>query len=207
MKKFQSVFALAMLLMMGSSIAVFAEEAAPAPGKEGIPGMDPAVMEKMKTLTSPSEAHKALEAFVGNWKYTGKFWMTPDAPAQEMTGTAKHEMIFGGRFLKQEIEGPWMGQTFNGIGYTGYDNIKKEYESVWIDSVGTGIMTVAGQYDAAASSLNQSGANSCPLTGEAARKGRSEWKTLDSDHSTYSSYIAGPDGKEFKSMELEYTRA
>ena len=199
MKALKGIAVLALMLILGSSM-VRAEEAVKPP-------MDPALMEKMKTLASPGEAHKALEPLAGKWKYTGKFWMTPDAQPQPMEGTAKNEMIYGGRFLKQEIEGPWMGQTFNGIGYTGYDNIKGEYESTWIDSVGTGMMTVSGQYDAAAKTLKQSGANSCPLTGEKDRKGRSEWTVVDPDHNTYTSYTAGPDGKEFKSMEIDYTRA
>ena len=74
------------------------------------------------------------------------------------------------------------------------------------DSMGTGIMSMSGKYDAATKSLNQSGANSCPLTGEPDRKGRSEWKVVDADHNTYSSYMTGADGNEFKAMELQYTR-
>jgi len=193
----------AMLMAMGS--AVHAEnEAVPGTAK---PPMDPAMMEKMKALTSPTEVHKALELFAGKWTYGGKFWMTPDAPAQDMTGTTENSMIYGGRFLKQKIEGPWMGETFHGIGFTGYDNIKGEYVSVWIDSMGTGIMAVTGQYDAATKTLAQSGANSCPLTGEKARPGRSTWTVVDTDHNTYTSYMNGPDGKEFKMMEINYTRA
>ncbi len=188
------------LLMISSSTLGAAEEPAKPP-------MDPAFMEKMKTLSAPREAHKALEPWVGKWTYAGKFWMTPEAEPQDMTGTALHTMIYGGRFLKQEIEGPWMGETFQGIGYTGHDNIKKEYVSVWIDSMGTGIMTMTGQYDPATKTLSQSGTNSCPMTGEKARPSRSDWTVIDENHSIYSSYLTGPDGKEFKAMEITYTRA
>lgn len=200
MKSLNRTLVFATLLLMLGSVVHAAEEAAKPP-------MDPALMEKMKALTSPTEAHKALEPFVGKWTYTGKFWMTPDAPAQDMTGATENTLIYGGRFLKQTIEGPWMGETFEGLGFTGFDNIKGEYVSTWIDSMGTGIMTVTGQYDAATKTLNQSGANSCPLTGEKARPGRSEWTVVDPDHNTYTSYMFGPDGKEFKMMEISYTRA
>lgn len=198
MKSFYRV--LAVLLMMVCP-GLHAAETGPA-GQ-----MDPALMEKMKALTSPSEAHKVLEPFVGKWSYTGAFWMSPGEPAQEMTGTMQNEMIFAGRFLKQNIEGPWMGQTFQGVGFTGYDNIKGEYVSVWVDSIGTGIMTASGQYDPATKTLTQSGANSCPLTGEKARQGRSTWTVLDPDHNVYASYSPGPDGKEFKVMEIHYKRS
>lgn len=199
MKAIKWVLMLAIFAMMSSSAQAAKEAAAPA-------DVDPAMMEKMKTLMAPGEAHQALAAFEGKWNYTGKFWMAPGAPAQDMTGTTENKMIFGGRFLQQNIEGPWMGETFYGIGYTGYDNIKKEYESVWIDSMSTGLMKTSGKYDATTKTLSQSGANSCPLTGETDRKGRSEWTIVDANHHTYSSYLVGPDGKEFKAMEIHYVR-
>lgn len=197
-KKFLSLFA---ILLTAFSLTASAEEvAAPA-------GMDPAAMEKMQTLMAPNENHKVLEAFVGKWTYTGKFQMMPDAPAQEMAGTSTGEMVYGGRFLKQDFEGPWMGSTFHGLGYTGYDTIKKAYVSTWMDDVSPFIMVASGQYDAASKTLNLSGANSCPMTGETDRKGRSEWVVTDADHNTYKSYSYGPDGKEFLVMEINYTRA
>ncbi len=200
MKSFQKLLMLAMFVFI-SGVPLRAEDpAAPA-------GMDPAMMEKMKALTSPGEPHKVFEAFAGKWNYTGKFWMTADSPAQDMTGTAEHTVIYGGRFLKQAIEGPWMGEKFEGLGYLGYDNIKKEYVTAWLDIAATGIMTFSGQYDAASKTLSQGGENSCPLTGKANHKGRSSWTINDADHSTYVSYSNGPDGKEFKTMEIVYTRA
>lgn len=215
MKTMKQIGAFA-FLMIGLSIASYAEEnlvtafpaAKKAPAAPQAPaGMDPAMMEKMKTLMAPNENHKVLEQFIGKWNYTGKFWMTPDAPPQEMTGTAQNGIMYGGRFLKQDVEGPWMGETFMGLGFTGYDNIKKQYETVWIDSMATGMMTTSGQYDPVTKTLSQSGANSCPMTGETARPMRSTWTVIDKDHSTYTSYMNGPDGQEFKAMELNYTRA
>lgn len=172
-----------------------------------MPAMDTAMMEKMKTMMSPNEFHKVFESFVGKWSYTGKFWMSPEAPAQDMTGTSDHEIIYGGRFLKQTVSGPWMGQQFEGLGYAGYDNVKAEYFSIWMDNMGTGMMTASGQYDAASKTLTMSGVNSCPMTGEKDRKGRSTWTIDSADQNTYASYAYGPDGKEYKAMEIVYTRA
>lgn len=202
MKAFISIFLFAMLLAIGVPESCAEDAAVPAAS----PAMDPAMMEKMKAMMAPTEAHKALEDFVGKWAYTGKFWMTAEAPAQDMTGTAEHTLIYGGRFLKQEIEGPWMGEQFEGLGFTGYDNIQGEYQTVWLDSMATGMMKVSGQYDPATKTLSQSGTNSCPLTGEKDRQGRSEWTVTDADHSVYTSYSTGADGKEFKTMEITYTR-
>ncbi|MBI3317206.1 MAG: DUF1579 domain-containing protein [Candidatus Omnitrophica bacterium] len=207
MKSLRAALTLTLLFMTFRSAGYAVDEVHPSPGTSGdTTVMDPVMMEKMKLLTTPGEPHKVLETFVGNWTYTGKFWMNPEAVAEDMTGTITNTLIFGGRFLKQEIEGPWMGETFQGIGYTGYDNVKGEYVSAWVDSVGTGIMTSSGQYDAATKTLTQSGSNSCPMTGDKARPGRSTWTVIDANHNTYTSYTVGPDGNEYKAMEIQYSR-
>lgn len=184
--------------------AAFAEETAQAPQMSA---EQQEMMAKVKERTSPNENHKALEVFAGNWTYTAKFWMDANAQPEETTGSAAQEMVYGGRFLRQTVSGTWMGAPFEGTGYLGYDNIKQEYVSVWIDSMGTGIMTESGTYDAAAKTFKMNGKNSCPMTGEKDRACRSEIAQTDDDHYTYSAYIHGPDGEEFKGMEIVYTRA
>ena len=166
-----------------------------------------AQMEKMKALMAPSEAHKVLEPLAGKWTYTAKFWMDPSKAPEESAGTSEAEMIYGGRFLKETVRGTWMGEPFEGTGYTGHDNVKQEYQSVWIDGMGTAIMTSSGAYDAAAKTLKLGGTASCPLTGEKDMKMRSELKIDDADHHTLTGYHNGPDGKEVKGMEIVYTRA
>ncbi len=192
---------LILLLILGGTFGrpVQAEEEMPA-------GMDPMMMEKMQTLMAPNEKHAALAAFEGEWEYDGYFWMTPDAEPQEMVGMAKNEMSFGGRFLKQEFEGPWMGEMFKGLGYTGYDNVKGEYVTVWLDNMMTGVMTFSGSFNEATQTLAQEGKNSCPMTGKTDQRGRSEWKVIDADHNVYTSYGYTEDGNEFKAMEIHYTR-
>ncbi len=204
MKVWNRLFVLSLLFVFTGS-AVYA---APKEESSQMP-MDPAMaeqMEKMKELMSPNENHKVLEPFVGEWTYTGKYWMKPESPAEEMAGTAKHELIYGGRFLKQEVEGPWMGETFNGLGYTGYDNIRGEYMTVWFDSMTTGMMSMTGEFDSSTRTLKQTGSHSCPMTGEKARYCRSEWIAVNEDQQIYRSYAMSADGNEYMSMELKYTR-
>jgi hypothetical protein len=50
------------------------------------------------------------------------------------------------------------------------------------------------------------GTFSCPVTGEKDMWYRSEWK-IGKDKQVYSMFTKGPDGNEFKSMEITYTRA
>ena len=50
----------------------------------------------------------------------------------------------GGRYLEQRFKGDIMGMPFEGIGYTGYDNVKKQYWGTWMDNMSTGMMTSTG---------------------------------------------------------------
>ena len=167
--------------------------------------MSPEMMKAME-LMAPNENHLVLQQFVGDWEYTGTFKMSHDAPIQTMTGTMKNTMVHDGRFLKQVIEGPWMGAKFEGWGFTGYDNVKEEYVAMWLDNMATGIMASSGDYDASTKTLNLKGEHSCAMSGEKDRYYRSEWIILDDDHSVYKSYTLNPKGEEFMSMEIQYTR-
>ena len=125
------------------------------------PAMDPeqqAAMEAMQRLGSPSESHKALEPLAGTWNYTAEWRMSPDGPAESMTGTSVNTLIFSGRFLKQEISGTPMAEgqpPFEGIGFIGYDNLRKEYQTVWFDTMMTGMMRGIGKFDAATKTLSE----------------------------------------------------
>ena len=167
-------------------------------------------MEAMQKLGSPSEGHQALAPLVGAWTYAAQWWMAPDAPPQTMAGTAVNTLIFGGRFLQEEITGQPQGEgqpPFEGLGFIGYDNIRKEYQTVWFDSMNTSMMRGDGQFDAAHQMLTESGDFSCPITGEAHRWYRTAWTFVDGNHTTYESYSRAPDSSEFKSLEIHYTRA
>lgn len=190
-------------LAAGPASAEGEKAAPPAAGSE-----QAAARQALQKLGSPGEAHRALEPLVGMWTYTAAWWTSPDAEPQAMTGLAVNSLIFGGRFLKQEIRGDAEGlPPFEGLGFTGYDNIRKEYTSIWFDSMATGIMTGAGQFDAATQTLTTQSDVSCPITGEAHRTSRETWKIVDQNRATYESYARSPEGKEFKSLEIHYTRA
>ncbi len=70
----------------------------------------------------------------------------------------------------------------------------------------TGMMMGTGAFDAATKTLTDQGDFSCPMTGEAHRQFRTAWKVVDQNHNLYENYMRTPEGREFKSMEIHYTR-
>ena len=109
--------------------------------------MDPqAMMELYKTLATPGEPHKQLANLAGSWTTKTKSWMEPGKPPMESTGSAEMKTLLDGRFLQQEFTGEMMGQPFSGMGIEAYDNLRKKYVSVWIDTMGTGIFMMVGAF-------------------------------------------------------------
>jgi hypothetical protein len=114
-------------------------------------------------------------------------------------------MIMGGRYIVDETKGEFGGMMFEGRGLTGYDNGQKKFVTTWIDNMGTGIMTGIGDYNAAKKQFDFDVTFTDPMTSKTV-KGRSIDRAIDDDHWVMESYQNGPDGKEFKAMEITYER-
>ena len=163
-----------------------------------------AMMDAWMKYATPGETHKKMAAMEGSWTAKVSQWMAPGAPAEESTGTAEFKMILGGRYMTQSFSGSMMGQPFNGFGVSGYDNAKKTTQTAWMDTFGTGMLLMTGNWDADGS-LTETGTMDDFMTGKpTTMKGRMQM--IDGDHMRYEMWMSGPDGKMFKDLEILYTR-
>jgi hypothetical protein len=199
---------LAAMAGAGGAGAAAAEEARKpanaAQASDAAPAMDEkAMMDAWTKVATPGEAHQWLEPLVGKWDATITMWMAPGAPPQQSTGSAENSWVLGGRFVEQRYQGNFMGQPFTGLGYTGYDNYKNKYVSSWMDTMGT--MMMISQGDVAGKTLTLSSTIDDILTGKTASV-KSETKIVDPDHHVMEMWGPDPEGKQFKSMEIQYTR-
>ena len=106
---------------------------------------DPEKMEAWAQAMTPGEAHAGLAEMAGEWRYTITLWEDPKGEPTVVNGVSLKTMIMGGRFLREELTGEFMGQPFKGYGLTGYDNVTGEYVAVWLDNMGTGIHFYSGE--------------------------------------------------------------
>jgi hypothetical protein len=173
-------------------------------GKEMSPEAK-AMMEAWEKASTPNENHQRLAKSVGTWNFTTKWWTNPGAPPTESGGTAINEMIHGGRFLKETVKSQMMGQSFEGIAYTGYDNVKKAYVSTWMDNMSTGIIVYKGSWNEETKTYTWHSDYVDVMTGET-MKMRMVNKVESADWHVAEFFEIGPDGKEFQSMEIIYTR-
>ena len=166
------------------------------------------MMKKMQEAGTPGEAHKVLSEIAGEWTFISKNWETADSKPHEGSGTSSMKMIMDGRYLQQELKSKMMGMEYSGMGFTGYDNIKKIYNVIWMDSMSTGMMMATASYNSKTKTLTEKGEFSCPMTENKKSDYRADWKTIDKNNAVYTMYGKGPTGKgkEFKMMELTYKR-
>jgi hypothetical protein len=161
-------------------------------------------MKAMMAAATPGENQKMLAKSAGTWTAAVTMWMQPGAPPTTSTASATNEMIMGGRYLKSTNTGNMMGMPFEGVGITGYDNVKKQFVNSWIDNMGTGIMTMTGTWDAGTKSINFTGSMADPMTGKDTPF-REVLTFVDDDHQVLEMY-SSMGGKEVKNMEIKFTR-
>jgi hypothetical protein len=195
-------------LVLGSALlcapAMAKQKAAKKPAAVAAPAMDPEMMKKWTEYSTPGDAHKALTPLVGSFTYTMKMWMAPNTTPEQSTGTTESQWILGGRFVESVVKGTSMGQPFEGRGFIGYDNEKKQYDSFWFDNMATGVMVGHGQLDGATNVLSQSATMSCPVEGT--KTMRDVTRIVDANNHVDEMYTNDKDGKEFMTMQIVYTR-
>ena len=148
--------------------------------------------------------HEFLKKLEGNFDSRSKATLDPAAAPKESTGKVESKLIFGGLFVKEDVNGtcPITGKKFHGVCYTGFDNAKKKYVSTWIDSLGSGIHYSEGVADPSGKSLELRGTCVDPLTGKD-KNVREVRRILDDKQQILEMYEQGADGREVKCFEVD----
>jgi hypothetical protein len=161
-----------------------------------------AYMEKI--APGPHHAHFAKAA--GTWDVKSQFWMDPNLPPTETTGTSTFKVVMGGRFLEETTTAKMMGMDWEGRGVFGYDTGKKKHVGIWYDSMGTMIMNFEGDCDGTCSVITTYSEYFDPMT-ESTKKMKTVSTTVDDDHWKNEMFDVAADGTETKVMVVDYTRA
>ncbi len=191
------LLALALLVVCTSVVAQEPKKDAAADQK--------AMMDAMMKAMMPGDAHKLLDSMVGTFDVRVTAWMMPGQPPTDGKGTAVSNWVLGGRYVEQKFSGQFMGMPFEGIGYTGYDNVKKSYWSTWVDNMGTGVMTSTGATADGGKSWKFMSSMPDPMTGKDTPE-ETRLMVADHDHYSMEMWSPGPDGKMMKMMAIAYTR-
>lgn len=180
--------------------------AAPKPATKRSAGgpSEAEMMAQWQAAATPSLGHARLMSMVGTWRAKATFTMAPGAPESVSAGTSVHRLVLGGRFLEQIYKGTSMGMPFEGIGFTGFDNVRQKYVGSWMDTFGTGMMTSSGtgrptdqRMDFVCEAIEPSGQK---------KIFDAIVRIQDHEHHSYEMWTKGPDGKSYRVMLIEYER-
>lgn len=164
-----------------------------------------AMMKNWQAYMTPGEIHTMLAKSNGEWTEDIVMWMDPSTPPQKSTASCTNTMIMGGRYQQSTHKGNFNGMPFEGMSWLGYDNAKKIFMSTWIDNMGTGIMYMEGTYDAATKTVTSKGKSVDPMTGKDMMV-RETFTLVDDNNQMMTMYMTPEGGKEYKSMEIKFTR-
>ncbi len=162
-------------------------------------------MKNWQAYMTPGEVHKMMASWNGTWKTEITAWEKPGAAPVKSTGTAVNKMILGGRYQESVSKANMMGMPFEGHGLLGYDNVKKIFENTWVDNMGTGTMKMSGPWDDATKTVTLIGKAIDPSS-LVEKDYRETFNVIDDKTQLMTMYGSGPDGKEFKMMEIKFTR-
>ena len=162
------------------------------------------VAKNWKDFMTPGDVHKMMASWDGTWKADITMY-EPGKPSTKTTGTAVNKMVLGGRYQESVNTSTMMGMPFEGHGLLGYNNATKMFESSWIDNFGTGVMKMTGAWDAATKSITMTGKGVDPAS-MTEKDSRQVFTVVDDKTQTMAMYGPGPDGKEFKWMDITFTR-
>jgi len=186
---------------------------------EGMPAPSPEEMQKMMdawaAVMNPGPHHKLLNQFVGSWDTKTKMWFGgPGTPATESTGSSEIKWILDKHFIQEYTKSSFMmpdatGKMnkipFQGIGTTGYDNYRNLYTGLWMDSLGTQMLTMKGSASPDGKKLTMYGEMDEPMLNVTGRMVKYVITIKDENHYTFESYDLHA-GDHYKVMEITYTR-
>lgn len=165
------------------------------------------MMKNWMAYSTPGDMHKLIASWNGTWNGEVTMWHAPGAPPQTSKSTAANKTVLGGRYQVSNHTGSMMGMPFEGMSTLAYDNAKKVFISTWIDNMGTGLMKLEGPWDEASKSITFTGKCVDPASGTGQEMNiREVYRIIDDRAHVMEMYGPGPDGKEFKMMEIKMTK-
>ncbi|HEX5960559.1 MAG TPA: DUF1579 domain-containing protein [Rhodanobacteraceae bacterium] len=174
---------------------------------QATPKMSPeeaAMMAAYQQAAAPGRQHAELASAAGDYTLSIRSWARPGADPTLDSGIATRRMILGGRVMAESVEATMHGQPFAGHGMTGYDNVSGKWWGTWNDSMSTGLMVSEGSCDEHRACTFTGSWNDPVTRGKATARLETRWTSPGTE--VFTMYGPGPDGKEYKMMEMTYTR-
>lgn len=161
--------------------------------------------EEFAAINQPGTSHELLASFVGDWDVDVISWSSPEANPERSSARSRTDWILGYRYVREKYKSLAIGPRYEGLGFLGYDAGARVYSSVWMDSLNTSIATSKGIYNPETAAFALRGEVYDPLLGRP-KETRTLIQILSKDTYKVTLVDRTARGKDFKSLELTYTR-
>lgn len=112
---------------------------------------------------TPSAIHTLFAQYTGSFKMEITMSMGSTEPTV-ITVDSEHNMLLGDRFLEMKQQGNMMGMDYQSIMTLGYNNIDKKMALTTITNMGTGTLSLFGDWDEKTKSATLLGQLTNPVT-------------------------------------------
>ncbi len=113
---------------------------------------------------TPTEIHTLFSQYTGSFKMEMTVSMGKDKEPTIFTINSDHQMLLGGRFLKMKQQGDMMGMDYQCITTLGFNTIDKQMALTTITNMGTGTLSMFGEWDEKTKSATLYGQLTNPVT-------------------------------------------
>lgn len=138
---------------------------------EGAPfgggGLTPERLDELSERNNPGPEHEVLASLAGDWTTKSRYFMSA-GEAMLAEGTAKNEMILGGRFLQSTTKSRGGPVKLERVNMFGFDRRLEEYTLASFDTWGTQFLTAIGYMNEAGDEIAVEGQDFDPGMGTVA---------------------------------------
>lgn len=113
---------------------------------------------------TPSSIHKLFDKYEGSFKMEISMSMGEEKKPSIVTVASEHIMLLGGRFLEMKQKGTMMGMDYQSILTMGFNNTDKKFALTTITNMGTGTLSLFGEWNEKSKSATLFGELTNPVT-------------------------------------------
>jgi Protein of unknown function (DUF1579) len=162
-------------------------------------------MKKWMEAATPGEQHKALGKWIGKWDVEMAVTGMGGAPMKSK-GEAEIRWLLEGRFTITETNASMIGMPFHSFVVYGYDNFKKKYVAMAVDSMNTQLLTFSGRASPDGKLMEMYGPMDEPMTGEVGKWVKYVTRVTSDDSFVVEVHDLAIVGGDAKVVEMTYTR-
>ncbi len=113
---------------------------------------------------TPSDIHTFMAGYAGDFKMEISMSMGEAIAPVVVTVDSEHSMLLGGRFLEMKQKGVMAGMDYQAISTLGYNNSSNKFSLTTITNMGTGILSMKGNWDEESKSATLYGQMTNPVS-------------------------------------------